>query len=242
MTLCGGWSIATHRHTGTTAITLWCRSWLCTDCAPKRIAALKHLAMDGQPTTFITLTVNPKRGQSPAERAQELSDAWKVVVKRARRKWTKAPLEYLAVFEETKKGEPHLHILARAPYIPQAWLSEAMNELIAAPIVDIRRVGAVANAARYVAKYVGKGPKAFAALKRYWSSKNYGPKAKEKLKPGDPGYTCWHVYREPLVVLREKFIGWGRACHWVSPHELFSPIGEGGPTGSAFWDPRLKDR
>ncbi len=96
------------------------------------------------------------------------SDALKILIKRARRKFTKSPIEYLAVFEETKKGEPHLHILMRAPFIPQRWLSETMDELINAPIVDIRKVGAAKNAARYVAKYVGKGPKPFAALKRYW--------------------------------------------------------------------------
>ncbi len=158
MTVCGGWSLVKHDVTGTKAITLWCRSWTCADCAPFRVADMKRQAVDGQPTSFITLTVNPRVGQSRDERAQELSDAWKIVVKRARRKFTKAPLEYFAVFEETKKGEPHLHILARCPFIPQRWLSAAMDELISAPIVDIRRVGRVANAARYVAKYVARWP------------------------------------------------------------------------------------
>jgi hypothetical protein len=182
------------------------------------------MATDGQPTTFITLTVNPRSGQSPTERAQELSDAWKVVVKRARRKWTKAPLEYLAVFEETKKGEPHLHILARAPYIPQRWLSEAMDELISAPIVDIRAVGKVANAARYVAKYVGKGPKAFASMKRYWSSRGYDVVTEKKSKDFVKPESGWRVWKEPLCVLMDIFRASWLAPEWISETEIFAPL------------------
>lgn len=224
MTVCGGWSLVRHEPHGTRAITLWCRSWICPDCAPFRVAGLKRMAMDGQPSTFITLTVNPRSGQSPSTRAQELSDAWKVVVKRARRKFTKAPLEYLAVFEETKKGEPHLHILARAPFIPQRWLSEAMDELIAAPIVDIRAVGHVKNAARYVAKYVGKGPKAFAQLKRYWSSKGYDLTAEPKVRGAEKKDSGWRVWKEPLVYLMDIFRSYWLAPEWISDTEIFAPL------------------
>src|ERR1700744_1867443 len=224
MTVCGGWSLVKHEPHGTRAITLWCRSWQCADCAPYRVAALKRFAMDGQPTTFMTLTVNPATGQSPTDRAQELSNAWKIVVKRARRKWTKAPLEYLAVFEETKKGEPHLHILARAPYIPQGWLSEQMNELISAPVVDIRKVGHAKNAARYVAKYVGKGPKAFAALKRYWSSKGYDLQAPEKEPAKDHPNGGWQVWREPLVYIMDILRSQQLAPEWITEYEIFAPL------------------
>lgn len=224
MTVCGGWSLVKHDARGTWAITLWCRSWQCADCAPYRVADLKRQAMDGKPSTFITLTVNPRLGQSPQERAQELSDAWKIVVKRARRKFTKAPLEYLAVFEETKKGEPHLHILARAPFIPQRWLSDAMDELISAPIVDIRAVGHVRNAARYVAKYVGKGPKAFSALKRYWSSRGYSLREKPADHGDDIRHSGWTCWKEPLVVIADILRSWALTPEWVSEHEIFAPM------------------
>lgn len=183
------------------------------------------MATDGNPTTFITLTVNPRHGQDRVERARELSNAWKIVVKRARRKFTKAPLEYLAVFEETKKGEPHLHILCRAPFIPQKWLSDAMDELIEAPIVDIRKVGAVKNAARYVAKYVGKGPKAFAALKRYWQSKGYSQNPETIKAKGEKPDSGWRVWKEPLVYLVEIFRAQWRETAWVTDNEIFSPTG-----------------
>lgn len=223
MTVCGGWSLVQHSPEGTTAITLWCRSWTCPDCWKYRAAALKRMGTDGQPTTFITLTVNPAHGQSPEQRAQELSDAWKIVVKRARRKFTKAPLEYLAIFEETKRGEPHLHILCRAPYIPQRWLSNQMAALIEAPIVDIRRVKNNREAARYVAKYVGKGPKPFAALKRYWSSKNYDLQREVKRAASNKGGSTWRVWEEPLVAILDIWRSYWRPGVWISDTEIFSP-------------------
>ncbi|HVT26071.1 MAG TPA: hypothetical protein VHD95_15705 [Rhizomicrobium sp.] len=148
-------------------------------------------------------------------------------MKRARRKFTKEPLEYLAIFEATKKGEPHLHILMRAPYIPQKWISQCMDELIEAPIVDIRRVGSAKNAAAYVAKYVGKGPKPFASLKRYWSSKNYQVDNKRPPKSDDPWGRGWRVWKEPLIVLRDIFTRWGGVVEWSGDHEFafFVPDG-----------------
>lgn len=198
MSLCGGWSIAKHQGALIEARTLFCRAWTCPDCGPRRASALSRFAVDGAPTTFLTLTVNPAVGESPDTRAQALSDAFKVIIKRARRRFTKEAIEYLAVFEETKRGEPHLHILLRAPFIPQRWLSEQMNELISAPVVDIRRVGHKRNAARYVAKYVGKGPKPFAAMKRYWSSKGYDLNEERRAKRTNTQPSGWCVVREPL--------------------------------------------
>jgi hypothetical protein len=168
------------------------------------------------------LTVNPRHGQTAESRAAELSNAWRIVVKRARRKFTKVRLEFLAVFEETLKGEPHLHIVARAPYIPQRWLSEQMAELIQAPIVDIRKVNSAVGAARYVAKYVAKGPRAFGSLKRYWQSPGYdaaGTKKKREMK--EDAHT-WQIYQQPLWSIAEMWAQLGHVVTWTSEHELFS--------------------
>lgn len=221
MSVCGGWSLVKHEPTGTRAITLWCRSWTCADCAPYRIGALKKLGSVGQPTTFITITVNPAIGQDSQDRARQLSEAWKVVVKRARRKFLKAPLEYLAIFEETKRGEPHLHILARAPYIPQKWLSDQMKMLIAAPVVDIRRVKGSKQAAWYVAKYAGKGPKAFPALKRYWQSTRWNIDPDRPARGDQRVDTGWRIWQEPLVVIRDILSQWGTQATWINDNEIF---------------------
>lgn len=182
--------------------------------------------MDGNPSTFITLTVNPAHGQSPEGRARELVNAWRIVVKRARRKFTKAALEYLAVFEETKKGEPHLHIVCRAPYIPQPWLSEQMNELIEAPIVDIRRVGSKAGVAKYVAKYVAKGPTTFGTLKRYWSSSGYDLLKAEKAAEDHRSKGHWSVVQDPIFVIAERWRALWRRVEWISDREIFTMHGD----------------
>lgn len=200
--------------------TLFCRSWLCVDCAPRRIAALARLACDGQPTTFLTLTVNPAEAESACERAKSLSDAFKVLIKRARRKFTKGDIQYLAVFEETKRGEPHLHILLRAPFIPQKWISETMLELINAPIVDIRRVGHARNAARYVSKYLAKGPKPFANLKRYWMSQGYDLDLERKERKAAGKDTGWRIWQEPLFMIVEQLRKYNIDAIWKDEHSV----------------------
>lgn len=176
--------------------------------------------MDGAPTTFLTLTVNPAQGESAADRAQDLSNAFKILIKRARRKFTKGEIEYLAVFEETKRGEPHLHILLRAPFIPQRWISETMDELISAPIVDIRRVGHKRNVVRYVSKYLAKGPKPFSNLKRYWSSQGYDLNEERKQNRKDRTDTGWRIWQEPLFIIVEWMQKYHIDAVWHDEHSV----------------------
>lgn len=218
-----------HEGTHTTAITLWCRSWQCPDCLPYRISGLKKLAASGEPDKFITLTVNPAVGETVEERAYALSNAWKLVVKRARRKWKASPIEYLCVFEETKRGEPHLHIVARAPYIPQRWLSEQMEELIKAPIVDIRAVRGKKMVANYVAKYVGKGPRPFGKLKRYWSTPKFDLTKQPAANDEEFPWSGWTVEKSSLWRLAELWQFMGYAVEQLSPHRIAAVAGTGPP-------------
>jgi hypothetical protein len=131
------------------------------------------LAKSGKPTTFITLTVNPKTGFGPASRARALAEAWPRVVKRACKKYGYRSIPYLCVFEGTKRGEPHLHILCRVKWIDQRWLSAQMKALIGAPIVDIRQVKNQGQVAHYISKYIGKEPHRFDTCKRYWRTQSW---------------------------------------------------------------------
>ena len=155
------------------AVSLRCRSWGCPLCQPDRQRQLVALAASGQPTVFITLTSNPRTGSSPASRARALASAWPVIVRRARAKYGYSSIPYFCVFEATKNGEPHLHILARVKWIDQRWLSRQMRELTGAPIVDIRVVRSVKQAASYISKYIGKAPHRFKTCKRYWRTKSW---------------------------------------------------------------------
>lgn len=157
----------------TVATPLYCRSWGCPECQPARKRQLVALAASGRPTSFITLTVRPDVRRTKTSRARALVAAWRVVVRRAKKKYSYRSIPYLAVFEATKAGEPHLHILARVRWIDQRWLSAQMRSLIDAPIVDIRRVKGKRMIAQYIAKYVGKEPGKFGTCKRYWRTRDY---------------------------------------------------------------------
>lgn len=201
MTLCGDASLVNHGVRKVRAVTLRCRAWSCTYCQPWRAGKLIGLAKSGEPDTFITLTVSQAAGTDPDARARALVDAWRVVVRRAKRRYGYASIPYLCVFESTKNGEPHLHILARCKWIDQSWLSDQMRDLIASPVVDIRRVHGGRHVAHYVAKYVGKGPGQFGTCKRYWHTRDYplDPKTKKPLDTSWNGH--WEIVPEPVCAI-----------------------------------------
>lgn len=152
---------------------LRCRSWGCDDCMPHRLNQLKRLGMSGHPNKFITLTWHTTQPHTPDEAAQCLVRAWRNVLQRARRRGLIDHCEFLAVFEATAAGYPHLHILARMPYLPHRWLSAAMHRYASSPVVDIRAVRSVRHASWYLAKYVSKGPTKWTGCKRYWRSQGW---------------------------------------------------------------------
>jgi hypothetical protein len=203
--LCRDFSLVNVYDGGKVAIPLCCRAWNCDYCAPRRRREVIALAVAGSPNRLITITVNPALLVSPAARAAALANAWRLVVKRAGRQLTIGKIEYLAVFEKTKRGEPHLHILARCGYIPQAWLSAQLKELIGAPIVDIRKVTSGSRAAAYVAKYIGKDPHRFATCKRYWHTRNWvnGASPDNATLPSEQRE--WRIVEQPLWALHEAW-------------------------------------
>jgi hypothetical protein len=171
--LCREQTLVKHHECGIFATPLCCRSWTCDYCRPERKARIRFQAQCGAPDTFITLTTNPARGTSPATRAAELVKAWRRFVRAAKKHYGYPSIPYFAVFEATKLGQPHLHILCRVKWIDQRYLSAFMKAEIGAPIVDIRRVRSPTIAARYISKYVGKAPGKFGSCKRYWQTKDY---------------------------------------------------------------------
>ena len=191
-------------------VTLKCRSWSCEICQPDRKRQLMALAFRGKPNTFITLTVNPGYLHSPEARARALVDAWRNVARRAKRKYGYKTIPYLAVFEATKKGEPHLHILCRVKWIDQAWLSEQMRQEIDAPIVDIRRVRERSKLANYVAKYVGKDPHRFEGTKRYWRTLDWMVEQWEKEEQPGTWSNVWEIRSHDISYQEEcwQILGW----------------------------------
>lgn len=188
---------------------LRCRCWTCEKCAPYRRSLLVKEAKAGKPRTFITLTSNPASGPDRHTRAQALVDAWRHIVRQLRARPQFARLQYMVVIEKTAKGEPHLHILARMPYLSQKWLSEQMRLLVNAPIVDIRQVKNGTKIAEYVTKYIGKDPARFDGCKRYWRSFDYmHPTRRELREQRDPDMEFYYI-EEPYELYRTRLLATG---------------------------------
>lgn len=169
------------------------------------------MAASGEPTRFLTLTVNPEYLDSPEDRRLALAAAWKVVVKRLRRRFGDREVAYLAVTEQTKQGEPHLHILLRSPYIPHQLLSAWMAELLHAPIVDIRRIRNTREVIRYIAKYFTKDPFKYGDSKRYFRSKNYDQASAPEIDADIGDGTPWKIDRRHMLDIFSEWITYGWA-------------------------------
>ena len=177
--LCRDQSLVNRHHDRLIARPLCCRSWTCDYCRPDRKKTVCREAAAGAPLIFVTLTVNPKWGRDKVHRAQELVKGWRKFVEIAKDCHSYETLPYFVVFEATKKGEPHLHILCRVPWISQRLLSAFMDYWMRAPIVYVTIVRNRRHAAWYVSKYMGKAPGKFGTCKRYWQSRNYQIPAEE---------------------------------------------------------------
>jgi len=206
--LCREWTLLKQQGQHISAEPLRCKCWTCAECAPRRKDLLRRLGRAGNPDTFITLTVRPQAYETPGERAQALVRALRVVWRQAKRRYGYDKIPFLAVFEKTKRGEPHLHILARSKWIDQRWLSELMGSLIGAPIVDIRRVKSQAQMVNYVTKYIGKDPTVFDGCKRYWCSRDWRLVDENELKGDGSPIVTYEIFRgsmaDAAVMLRTR--------------------------------------
>jgi len=167
---CGEWSLVKQEFPALTVMPLLCRCWTCDTCRPLRTKRLVWEAKQGKPRVFITLTSRRRADRTPAWAARELVRAWRAIRREYVDTHGKGSIPFLAVFEATKAGWPHLHIVARCNWISQKWLSRRMAALTGSPIVDVRRVEGTAKIAAYISKYIGKDPHRFAGVKRYWRS------------------------------------------------------------------------
>lgn len=70
---------------------LECRAWSCAYCAPKRRARLMAQAASGSPNRCLTLSIRSSIGISPADRYQQLHNAWKLLAKRIARQFALHP-------------------------------------------------------------------------------------------------------------------------------------------------------
>jgi len=231
MPFCGDGSLTGYDPDEIHVLCLRCKRWTCDKCIGMRLRGLKRLAQEGAPTKFITLTVNPSAFETPDDAAQALVRAWRATRQRARREGLADSIPFLAVFERTKAGWPHIHILARCPYIDQSWLSDRMAEYTSSPVVDIRAVQSARGAARYLGKYVSKGPGAFDRCKRYWCSRDWRLLPRED-KPLNTHGRWWEIRKESM----EEVVANILKCGWVHSSESPNAITlVPGPDAKYLW-------
>jgi hypothetical protein len=219
LSLCREWSLVKQAGEELYLKLLHCRCWECLTCGPRRRKQLIAQACAGEPRTLLTLTAGPGAGATPEERHETLMRAWHLVVKRTRRLQGCSNVEYLWVVEATEAGQPHLHVLMRAPWIDQTLISSWLAELAGSPIVDIRRIHGVRQVVHYVAKYLTKAPARFGASKRYFASRGYGLEpatAAEKHPSVGPG---WQLRRQSLDSLIWEY----SACNWQELYDVLHP-------------------
>lgn len=164
---------------------------------------LVHLVEQAPPDRMLTLTIDPSKYENPYHAARRMAWGLGRLVAQMRRWATSQPTEYLAVWERTKAGWPHLHVLLRGPFIPQHLVSRWWNSLTQSPIVYFTHLAGARTAARYVAKYLTKDPDPFSNGRALRASRHF---LVEPMRPQGKRYCTLG----PLKVYE------GRAWEWLA--------------------------
>ena len=156
-------------------IPLPCKSWDCAICGPRKRARWIDKLELGKPERELTLTCPVGKFPDSHAAARAMKAAWTILVPRIRKYF--GSFEYALVWELTRKGVPHCHILTRGSYLPQTWISRQWDRLGIGPVVYIRSLKhnprAVSHACKYLAKSNGQTAKSLAPLRLIQISKGY---------------------------------------------------------------------
>lgn len=171
---CGAWSATATLEDGSIiAVPITCRSWDCPRCAHNLKRRLLRRLRYAKPNLFATLTTNERTAPTPDEAFARANAAIAVLIKRWRRRWPGERLEYFLVWERTKRGWPHAHILLLGRPVSKHWLSRTWRELSGAYIIDLQKVGSITHAATYLAKYLAKDPQVPPGFRRWRRSAGF---------------------------------------------------------------------
>lgn len=173
-----------------------------------------------------------------------MSVAINYLVKRIRRHFPLATFEYFVIWERTAKGWPHAHMLLRAPFIPQRWLSVQWSELTGARIVDIRPVRTPEAVAAYVAKYLTKDPQVPTGMKRYRFSKGFLSSIVALPPEHTHSPATWRLVPSSALELASTYSrnGYTVQLHQDGSYTLFPPGTANAPSfdSLSMWPPSAK--
>jgi len=97
-----------------------------------------HKASEGHPNLFMTLTCKPDLYSDPHDAARDMKRGLVALRRRIERKWKVKNIPFIVVYEATKRGWPHMHLLLRAPYMHWKVLRAMWQEISGAFEVDVR--------------------------------------------------------------------------------------------------------
>jgi len=218
MTLCSNSILERYTPEGQEAVSLFCRRWTCETCKKTRIQQLYAQITGGNPTIFLTLTSKPHQGETPNDAAISLVHAWTTLRRRIKTYMRWRNLPSLMIVAKTEAGWPHLHIYLRCKFIPQKWISEQMNNLIASPICWIEAIKDQGDAARYMTEYGAEQAHQFGTLKRYRASSDYDQRPKhEPPEKREPGWN-WQVVRDNIDHWCKSWRDVGWLVTFKTPH------------------------
>lgn len=201
--LCSEACLVNHGLQAIRVISLWCRCWSCDFCLPMRKWRLVSDVAAGLPTKLLTLTTRVVPGGDPVAEAQRQGEALGRLVRLMRKRSKDQGLAYFAVREATKQGWPHIHVALRCRYIDVQWIQRTWEALTGSPGADIRAIYKSTDAAKYLAKYIGKDPHRFGTTKRYWHSRNWFDVRPAPEPPAGDWNSKWHIVREGINRLAE---------------------------------------
>lgn len=210
---CQATTIVKQYVTHLTVNPLKCRCWHCPNCERMRLAGLAQLAREGRPTTFLTFTMRGDEESDHAEQARTIKWAWTNMRRLICRHYKIKHIPFLAIFEQTQKGVPHLHVLARMGFVDQKWLSAQWERMTGAFRVDIRAVRSQRGIAKYVSKYVSKAPKMWEGTKRYWRSLDWIKKPEPPKGDYPKSFIHWWRCNVDYLIVVQRYLeqGWAAA-------------------------------
>ncbi len=186
-------------------VPLSCHRWSCPTCSHKKAGIWAARAAAAHPERFFTFTGHPRPGELPAQVFQRMRKGWPDLVRSIRKKI--GTFEYVAIWELTKKGFPHLHILQRGDFLPKKWLDYQLPKFGFGPISWLKKIHNGPQAAHYVTKYLAKGFDRSGYLdifdRRIWASQKYFDVVPDPPKENpDDVVKCYRVHASVDRILK----------------------------------------
>lgn len=196
----------------------YCRRYGCDECLPIVRRELQRRIRAGQPNKLFTLTTRFIEGACPIEEAGKQMKAWNALITRIRRHFGNEVVEFLHVKEGTKKGWPHLHVVARMPSLDHTLLRRWWQDLTGSFQIDIRAVTSIKGVAKYLAKYLTKDLTKFGTYRVWSCSRGWDLDRKPKEKTGHRAAgERWQRIPEGMTGHRAMLRRAGYFEIWLSP-------------------------